>query len=63
MKGILKAIIQFFQVKDCKFCECRAVVKWKTYDNRTVFMCSDCLRAIRFIETDFYKSIENYNEK
>lgn len=53
---ILKNLIQFFQIADCN-CGGRAVVKCKTWKNKTVYLCSDCLRSFRFREKDFFKSI------
>lgn len=53
---LLATIIQSLQIRDCK-CGSRAVVKCKTWEDKTVYMCSECLRSLRFRETEFFKSI------
>lgn len=60
MKKWLTKIIQIFQIRDCKYCGTKAVVKCENYDGDIVFMCSECLRSIRFREKDFFKSIKPY---
>ena len=53
---LLTKIIQSFQIADCR-CGGRAIVKCKTWEDRTVYLCYDCLRSLRFREKDFFKSI------
>ena len=60
MNKYLTKFIQIFQVRSCTFCGTKSVVKCTGHDGRIHFLCSDCLRSIRFREKEFYKSIRPY---
>jgi hypothetical protein len=59
---VLKKIKEWWQDFISTPCNCgrKPVVICKTYDDKTVYMCSECLRAIRFREKDLFKSILPY---
>ena len=47
--------------KGCYGCELDAVVVCKTYNDKTIYLCLNCLRSLRFRETEFFKSILPYD--
>jgi predicted SprT family Zn-dependent metalloprotease len=55
----VKEIFQDLFPKKCR-CGRNAVVINKTYKNEKIYMCSYCLRSIRFKEKEFFKSILPY---
>lgn len=56
----LKDFIHNTFKKECR-CGEKAVVECITYDNKKFFLCSNCLRSLRFREKEFFKSILNYD--
>ena len=60
--GLLFTIREYFELNCCSYCGRRAVVKCKTHADETRYMCSECLRAIRFREREMFKSILPYGK-
>lgn len=57
---MLKKFFKWLFKHDCKYCKKDAVVVCKTYNNKKIYMCSECLRAFRFREKECFKSVLPY---
>jgi len=59
----LDFIRELFSFKpECNYCHYPAQNKTIDHNNKKGYICSNCLRAIRFRENNFFKSIEVLKE-
>lgn len=57
-------LLEFFQDLWVSHCDCgdKAVVQCYTWNKKKLYLCSNCLRSVRFREKDFFEFIKPWGK-